>query len=308
MVYYRDLSSYLMETFGDKLYKLSFDGGFTCPNRDGKIDTRGCIFCAGGSGDFAEPVRAAGETPDGYAAAMSLSVDRAKRHVSAKAACDRYIFYFQSFTGTYGNIDNLRLLYTAAVSHPQCAVLSIATRPDCLPDEALALLSELNKVKPVWIELGLQTTNENTADYIRRGYPLSVFDEAMQKLNALHIPVIVHQILGLPGETKEDMVETSRYIGQSGAFGIKLQLLHILAGTDLAEAFKNGLFQTLSLEEYIDILVSCVKALPENMVIHRLTGDGDKRLLLAPLWSADKKRVLGAIQKRLLPRKNSLRV
>ncbi len=303
MVYYRDLPSYLIETFGEKLYKLSFDGGFSCPNRDGAIGTRGCIFCAGGSGDFAEPVRPAAQTQEAYEAALNAAVERAKRRVAKKSSCERYIFYFQSFTGTYGDINKLRLLYTAAVSHPVCAVLSVATRPDCLPEEVLSLLSELNRVKPVWIELGLQTLKEETAAYIRRGYPLSIFEDAMARLKTAGIPVIVHQILGLPGESKEDMMETSRYIGKSGASGIKLQLLHVLSGTDLATDYENGLFKTLSLEQYIDILSACVSVLPDDMVIHRLTGDGSKDKLLAPLWSADKKRVLGAIQQVLLPKR-----
>ena len=252
------MNSCLRENYGEKIYKLALDGGFTCPTRDGKLDTRGCIFCSGGSGDFAVPVGR------------------------------KFIAYFQSFTGTYAPVERLRALYRKTIEHPEIVALSIGTRPDCLSDEVISLLADLNRTKPVWVELGLQTIHESTAEYIRRGYPLAVFDDALRRLHVAGITVIVHMILGLPGETPEMMVETARYIGQSGAEGIKFQLLHVLAGTDLAEDYRNGLFRVLSLEEYIRVLEQCIEIIPADMVIHRLTGDGAKRNLIAPLWSADR--------------------
>ena len=282
--HYRGLNSWMREQFGEKVYKLALDGGFTCPTRDGTLDTRGCIFCAGGSGDFAVPV---GED-------FSGAVEMAKAVVAGKGG-KRFIAYFQSYTGTYAPVERLRKLYSAAISHPEVAALSIGTRPDCLGDEVLALLAELNRVKPVWVELGLQTVHPDTAAYIRRGYELPVFDEAVRRLHEVGILVIVHMILGLPGETPEMMRETARYIGQSGAEGIKFQLLHVLEGTDLAEDWRKGRFEVMSLEDYITVLEQCVESIPAEMVVHRLTGDGAKRSLLAPLWSGDKKRVLNAI-------------
>lgn len=283
-MHYRSLNSWLQEQFGEKVYKLALDGGFTCPTRDGTLDTRGCIFCAGGSGDFAIPV---GEN-------FAEAVEAAKAVVAGKGG-KRFIAYFQSFTGTYGPVEKLRKLYTAAISHPEVAALSIGTRPDCLSDEILQLLGELNRVKPVWVELGLQTIHASTATYLRRGYDLDVFDKAVRHLREEGILVIVHMILGLPGETPEMMRETAAYIGRSGAEGIKFQLLHVLEGTDLAEDWRKGRFEVLSLEDYIAVLEQCVEAIPAEMVVHRLTGDGAKRSLLAPLWSGDKKRVLNAI-------------
>ena len=281
---YRSLNDALREQFGEKVYKLALDGGFTCPTRDGTLDTRGCIFCAGGSGAFAEPVGT-----DVFAA-----IERAKNRVAGKGG-KKYIAYYQSYTGTYAPPDRLRTLYTETVAHPDIVALSIGTRPDCLPDDVIALLRELNRVKPVWAELGLQTVHEATADYIRRGYPLRVFDDAVRRLREAGITVIVHMILGLPGETPEMMAETARYIGRSGADGIKFQLLHVMEGTDLAEDYRAGRFPVLTLEEYIRALEQCVEAIPAGMVIHRLTGDGAKRELIAPQWSADKKHVLRAI-------------
>ena len=285
-IHIRSLNSYLRERFGEKVYKLALDGGFTCPTRDGTLDTRGCIFCAGGSGAFTAPV---GED-------VRAAIERAKKLVEAKGG-KKYIAYYQSYTGTYAPLERLRALYTETLSHPDIVALSIGTRPDCLPDEVVALLRELNAVKPVWVELGLQTVHESTARYIRRGYPLAVFDDAVHRLHEAGIEVIVHMILGLPGETPEMMAETARTIGQSGAEGIKFQLLHVLEGTDLAEDYRKGLFSVLTLEEYIHVLESCVETIPANMVIHRLTGDGAKRELIAPLWSADKKQVLNAINR-----------
>ena len=281
---YRSLNAALRERFGEKVYKLALDGGFTCPTRDGSLDTRGCIFCAGGSGAFAEPVGS-----DVHAA-----IERAKERGADKGG-KKYIAYYQSYTGTYAPIARLKQLYTETIMHPDIVALSIGTRPDCLPDEVVSLLRGLNRVKPVWVELGLQTVHESTAKYIRRGYPLRVFDDAVVRLREAGITVIVHMILGLPGETPQMMEETARYIGRSGADGIKIQLLHVLEGTDLAEDYRKGLFSVLTLEEYIRVLEQCVETIPADMVIHRLTGDGAKRELIAPQWSADKKYVLNAI-------------
>ena len=284
MDHYRSLNSFLKEQFGEKVYKLAFDGGFTCPTRDGSKDTRGCIFCSGGSGDFAVPV---GEE---FAVAMEM----AKTVVADKGA-KKFIAYFQSYTGTYAPLERLRSLYTQAIRHPDVAALSIATRPDCLGEDVLDLLSMLNSIKPVWTELGLQTIHPSTAAYIRRGYDLPVYDEAVRRLRERDITTVVHMIIGLPGETPEMIRQTAQHIGESGVEGIKLQLLHVLRGTDLERDYLAGKFSTLSLDEYINVLEMCIESLPPDMVIHRLTGDGAKRDLIAPLWSADKKTVLNAI-------------
>ena len=289
MTQYRSLNSYLRERFGEKVYKLALDGGFTCPTRDGTKGNRGCIFCAGGSGDFSIPV--ADDIPE--------AIETAKAVVAGKGA-EKYIAYFQSYTGTYAPIEKLRRLYSQTLRHPDIAALSVATRPDCLGDEVMELLTELNSLKPVWIELGLQTIHAETAAYIRRGYPLETFDDAVRKLLAAGITVIVHMILGLPGETPEMIRQTAEYIGKCGAQGIKFQLLHVLDDTDLALEYGAGKFQTLTLEEYIRILESCMESIPPDMVVHRLTGDGTKRSLIAPLWSADKKRVLNEINRAFL--------
>ena len=281
MIHYRSLNSFLREQFGEKVYKLALDGGFTCPTRDGTLDTRGCVFCAGGSGEFAVPV-----SDD-----VNAAIEAAKKIVADKGG-KKFIAYYQSFTGTYAPVSRLRELYTKTLLHPEIVALSIGTRPDCLPDEVIALLAELNRKKPVWVELGLQTVHESTAQYIRRGYTLSVFEDAVRRLHEAGIMVIVHMIIGLPGETPEMMVETARYIGGSGAEGIKFQLLHVLEGTDLAIDYRNGRFHELSLEEYILVLEQCIEVIPPDMVVHRLTGDGAKRYLIAPSWSADKKHVL----------------
>ena len=289
-MYYRSLNAYLHETFGRKVYKLALSAGCTCPNRDGTLGTRGCIFCSG-SGEFAASA----------ALPISEQITHAKRLVAAKAGPDAgYIAYFQDYTNTYAPADTLRPLFKAAIDQPDVCALSIATRPDCLPPEILALLSELRERKPVWVELGLQTIHPSTAQYIRRSYPLSVFDTAVQRLKALDIHVIAHMILGLPGETADMMVQTARYIGQSGADGIKLHLLHVLSGTDLAEDYGAGKFETMTMDAYLSVLEDCLRVLPRDMVIHRMTGDGAKRSLIAPLWSADKKRVLNAINRRFL--------
>ena len=282
---YRSLNSYLRERFGTKVYKLALDGGFTCPNRDGTIGTRGCIFCLNGSGDFAV---SCGDN-------IFQAIEDAKSVVAGKGG-EKYIAYFQSFTGTYAPVEKLRKLYTEVIRHPDIAALSIATRPDCLGEDILALLAELNRVKPVWVELGLQTIHPETAAYIRRGYDLPVFDKAVRDLKQAGIEVIVHMILGLPHETEEMIQQTAEYIGRSGADGIKFQLLHVLKGTDLAEDYLSGKFETLTEEEYLRILYGCLQKIPKDMVIHRITGDGAKRDLIAPLWSMDKKRVLNRIK------------
>lgn len=282
---YRSLNDEMREKFGGKVYKLALEGGFTCPNRDGTLGNRGCVFCLGGSGDFAEKP----------CDSVTEQIEKAKALVAHKNPSGKYIAYFQSYTNTYGPLERLRALFTEAIEHPDICALSVGTRPDCLPDEVIALLSGLNQKKPVWVELGLQTVHPKTAEYIRRGYPLEVFDSAVKRLKAEGICVIVHMIIGLPGETPEMIAETAEYIGKSGADGIKLQLLHVLRGTDLAKDYEAGLFKTLEPEEYIDILEECIRRIPPTMTVHRLTGDGNKKHLIAPLWSADKKRVLNAI-------------
>ncbi len=282
---YRSLNDEMKEKFGQKVYKLALEGGFTCPNRDGTLGTRGCIFCLGGSGDFAEKL----------CPSVTEQIEKAKSRVAHKNPSGKYIAYFQSFTNTYGPVEKMRTLFGEAISHPDVVGLSVGTRPDCLSEETVELLSNLNKIKPVWVELGLQTIHEKTAEYIRRGYHLSVFDDAVSRLKKAGIYVVVHMIIGLPGETPEMIWETAEYIGKSGADGIKLQLLHVLEGTDLADDFAAGKFSVLEMEEYISVLEECIRRIPKEMTVHRLTGDGSKRHLVAPLWSADKKRVLNAI-------------
>lgn len=284
------VNEYCKKQFGEKLYKISLNGGMSCPNRDGKLDVRGCIFCsAGGSGDFASD----------RSIPLDEQIEDAKRRVSSKYKGTHYIAYFQAYTNTYAPVEKLRALFMPVIKREDIAVLSIATRPDCLPDEVLDLLRELNDIKPVWVELGLQTIHEKTADYIRRGYSLPVYDKAIRDLEAIGIHTITHLILGLPGETKEDMLQSVRYVSDCGSQGIKLQLLHVLKGTDLASDYEKGLFRTLLFDEYIDLLTDCVRLLPKDMIVHRLTGDGPKNLLIAPMWSADKKRVMNAIHQRL---------
>ena len=261
------------------------DGGFTCPNRDGTLGSRGCSFCLGGSGSFAEE----------KCSSVTEQIERAKRRVEKKNPSGRYIAYFQSYTGTYAPAERLNALFGEAIAHPDIAAISVGTRPDCLPQEVIELLARLNKIKPVWVELGLQTIHEKTAERIRRGYPLSVFDDAVKRCKASGIYTVVHMIIGLPGETPEMAAQTAAYIGKSGADGIKLQLLHVLRGTDLADEYAAGLFDVMSMEEYIAALEECVRQLPPQITIHRLTGDGDKKYLVAPLWSADKKRVLNEV-------------
>ena len=285
---YYSLNQYLKDTFGQKVYKIALDGGFTCPNRDGTLDTRGCIFCSGaGSGEFA------GSREE----SITSQIENGKARLDKKIQNGKYIAYFQAFTNTYAPVARLKMLYEEAINHPDIVALSIATRPDCLSKEVLLLLQELNQIKPVWVELGLQTIHERTAAYIRRGYALPVYDEAVRKLKDIGIQVIVHVILGLPGETESDMKETVSYVGKSGADGIKLQLLHVIKGTDLEREYLEGKFSVLGMEEYVNLVAECIALLPKHMVIHRMTGDGDKKTLTAPLWSMDKKRVLNALNK-----------
>lgn len=287
---YYSLNNYLRDTFGCKVYKLSLDGGFTCPNRDGTIDTRGCIFCSkGGSGDFAES----------RLLSITEQIEQGKKRVESKIKSGKYIAYFQAFTNTYAPVTILRKKFFEALEHKDIVALSIATRPDCLGDDILALLDELNKIKPVFVELGLQTIHEKSAEYIRRGYPLFIYDDAVKKLNTIGINIVVHVILGLPNESKTDMLETVDYVCKSGINGIKLQLLHILKNTDLADEYYRGNVKVLELDEYIDLVKACVAIIPKDIVIHRLTGDGAKKDLITPLWSADKKNVLNNINKAL---------
>lgn len=285
---YYSLNRYLRDTFGEKVYKLALSGGMTCPNRDGTLGTGGCIFCsAGGSGEFAQARR------DSVAEQLRC----AKERIRAKTHAEKIIAYFQSYTNTYAPVEVLERLFTEAIGQPEVAVLSIATRPDCLPEEVVTLLARLNKIKPVWVELGLQTVHEATARYIRRGYTLEVYEDAVRRLRAAGITVITHVILGLPGETKEDMLATIDHLaGENRPDGIKLQLLHILKGTDLEREYREGRCAVMELEEYLEILFACLERLPPDMVIHRLTGDGAKRDLIAPLWTADKKRVMNTIR------------
>ena len=281
------LNDYLKKEYGCKVYKLSLQMDVTCPVRDGSIDTRGCIFCSGGgSGEFAscrtDPI--------------ADQLAEAKKKVAAKAGKDaKYIAYFQSFTNTYGDMDYLERKYREAMEPDDIVTLSIGTRPDCISDDMLEVLAGLNRIKPVWIELGLQTIHPASARYIRRGYELPVYDECVRRLREKGITVIVHVILGLPGETTEDMKETVRYVCASGVQGIKLQLLHILKGTDLYGDYLQGKVPVMSMEEYLDLLKELLPMIPDDVVIHRLTGDGPKRLLVAPLWTADKKKVINAI-------------
>lgn len=284
---YYSLNNYLKDTFGCKVYKIAIDGGFTCPNRDGTIDTRGCIFCSkGGSGDFAQSRKLT----------VTEQIEEGKKLIEKKIKSGKYIAYFQAFTNTYAPVEILEQLYMQAINHNDIVALSIGTRPDCVGDDVISLLSRLNKIKPVFVELGLQTIHQGTADYIRRGYTIDVYDKAVAQLKEHGINVVTHLIIGLPGESKEDMLESVEYVCKV-TDGIKLQLLHILDGTDLADEYRQGKIKILELEEYVDIIKDCIGIIPDNVVVHRLTGDGAKKDLLAPLWSADKKKVLNSINK-----------
>ena len=287
---YYSLDHFLRKEYGEKVYKITLNGGMTCPNRDGRVGTGGCIFCsAKGSGDFAGP------------AAMPISgqLARGKLQLLSKRPVHSYIAYFQAFTNTYAPVEYLEKIFMEAISDPDVKILSIATRPDCLGPDVMELLKRLNRVKPVWIELGLQTIHAETAEYIRRGYPLSIFDAAVRNLRAEGIQVIVHVILFLPGETEEMMLDTIRYLNRSDIQGIKLQLLHILHGTDLARNYEQTPFHIPDMEEYVRLLGRCISSLNPDIVIHRLTGDGPKDLLIAPLWTGAKRTVLNRLNQYL---------
>ena len=285
------LNEYLRERFGCKVYKIAINAGLTCPNRDGKLGFSGCIFCsAGGSGEFAGDA----------SGSITEQIEEGKKLISSKIKEGKFIAYFQAYTNTYAPVSTLRKVFSEAVNNEDIVALSIATRPDCLPDDVLGLLEELNRIKPVWVELGLQTIHKKTADYIRRGYDLDVYDNAVSELKKRGIEVITHVILGLPGEDMNMMKETVKYVCDHGTDGIKLQLLHVLKGTDLEKDYREGKFEVLTEDEYINILKECVKIIPETTVIHRLTGDGDKKILVAPLWSGDKKHMINRIRKEVL--------
>ena len=282
------LSDHYRQTFGCKVYKLSLDGGFTCPNRDGTLGTRGCIFCSEkGSGEFAE----------GSCGSISRQLERAKERVQGKNREGKYIAYFQSFTNTYAPVAVLEQRYREAIAPEDIVGLAVATRPDCLPEEVVALLARINRIKPVSVELGLQTVHEDTARYLRRGYPTAVYLDAVKRLKAAGLEVVTHIILGLPGETEEMMMETTRQAVAAGTDGVKFHLLHVLRGTDLEQEYLRGRVEPLSLERYGQILKACISRLPEHIIVHRITGDGAKRDLIAPAWSADKKRVLNYLYK-----------
>ena len=298
MNYYYSVNDYLKEVYKEKVYKIAIDAGLTCPNRDGSLDTRGCIFCsAGGSGDFAVSRK---EFPT-----ISAQIEAGIELFSGKKVGNYFIAYFQAYTNTYGPIEYLEKIFSEALMHPSIVGISIATRPDCLGEDVLAMLSALKERFPnkfIWIELGLQTIHEDTARYIRRGYSLQVFENALENLQTREIPVIAHVILGLPFETKKQILQTIDYLAKKQIFGIKLQLLHILKGTDLAEEYAKNLFSVYEKDEYIDLVIDCIERLPKNMVLHRVTGDGPKNLLIAPLWSGNKKDVLNALHHRLKER------
>ena len=287
---YTTLSQHYRRKFGCKVYKLALDAGFTCPNRDGTVGDRGCIFCSKyGGGEFAQ----------GQCESIAAQLAKAKEKVAFKVKTGKFIAYFQSFSNTYGHPDHLRKLYLEAIAPDDVVGLAIGTRPDCLGKEVLEVLTEINAIKPVSVELGLQTANDKTARYIRRGYPLSVYLDAVKRLKENGIEVVTHIILGLPGEAMAQAVETTRTAVDAGTDGVKFHLLHVLRDTDLADAYQRGEFQCLSLEEYTNWLRACLKEVPESVVVHRITGDGAKRDLIAPLWSADKKKVLSHLQQNL---------
>lgn len=290
---YYSVDYYLKQTFGEKVYRLSLNGGMTCPNRDGTLDTRGCIFCSpAGSGDFAQ----SGNLP------ISQQLYFAKQQIQQKRNCRKFIAYFQAYTNTYAPVEILQKLFRDAISDPDVVILSIATRPDCLSQEVLSLLEELNQCKPVWIELGLQTIHPETSRFIRSGFTLECFHNAVKQLTSRNISVIVHVILGLPGETRNQMLETVSHVGRLPVFGVKLQLLHVLSDTELGALYQKDPFPLFSKEEYCQLIGDCLEILPETITIHRLTGDGPKELLLAPLWSSAKRSVLNQIQKTLKDR------
>ena len=291
----RRLSDYCKEKFGTKVYRLALSSGATCPNRDGKVGVGGCSFCSEkGSGEFAIDVMD-----------LDLQIEKAKALISKKfpnsinTAERKYIAYFQSFSNTYGDTKRLIGLFERAINKDEVVALSIATRPDCFSEEMLNSLERLNKIKPVWIELGLQTINENTARAFNRGYTLDVFEKTYTELKKRNFEVIVHMIIGLPGESEEDMYATVKYLSKKHIDGIKIHGLHILKGTRLAGEYEKHPFKIMSLEEYTRVLINCLKLLQKDTVVHRMTGDGDKKILIEPQWSADKKRVLNYINKKI---------
>ena len=287
------LNQYCKDTFGEKVYSLSLDAGMTCPNRDGSLSTEGCFFCsAGGSGDFASDRKLP----------ISEQITQAKARLKEKTSCKKFIAYFQAYTNTYAPVSYLREIYTEAISEPDIVALSIGTRSDCLSAEIIDLLDELNHIKPVWIELGLQTIHDDSLRAMNTHTTLRQFESALHELNKRDIDVIAHLILGLPGETKEMMLQSVRYVSGLPISGIKLHLLHILKGTALASMYEKHPFPLFELEEYCDFIVDCIELLPPKLVIHRITGDGPRALLIAPLWSTDKKRVLNTISRRFSER------
>ena len=281
-------NDYIRDTFGEKLYKISLNAGTTCPNRDGTVGIGGCIFCsASGSGDFSENAELD----------IDSQIEQAKMRIAGKCRCKRFIAYFQSFTNTYGDPEMLRSKFLTAAKRDDIAAVSIASRPDCFGSDVLEIIKEVNAIKPVWIELGLQTSSEKTAALINRGYALGEYDRTVDRLKELGVHIIVHMIIGLPGETKQDMVSTARYIADSGVGGIKLQLMHVIKNTVIERMYNNSEFDVLSFEEYADILCACLRVLPPEMVVHRFTGDGPKKTLVAPMWSTDKKMVLNRLNR-----------
>lgn len=288
--YYYSLNEFLLENYGTKMYKIALNGGMTCPNRDGLLDTRGCVFCSpGGSGEFA-----------GTAISITEQINQGMALVSNKYHGSDFIAYFQAYTNTYAPVSYLRKVFMEAVNNENIRILSIATRPDCLDYDVCSLLKEINAIKPVWVELGLQSVNEQSVRYMRRGYDNDVFLDAVRILREMNCceHIIAHMIIGLPDEDMEDMLETARFIADSRVDGIKMHLLHILKGCDLAADYADGMFSALSLDEYINIVENILKILPHDMVIHRITGDGPKNILIAPIWSADKKNVLNTMHRR----------
>lgn len=284
---YKKLNDELKKQFGTKVYKISISSGLSCPNRDGKCGDRGCIFCG---------QKGAGEFTSDSSLSISDQIETAKLRVSKKIKSGKYIAYFQSFTNTYGDIEYLRKIFYKAIEKDDIVALSIATRPDCLGKNVLDLLAEINKVKPVWIELGLQTIHQKTADYIRRGYPLSIYEKAVKDLKNIGVTVITHMIIGLPNESEKMIIETAKYIGNL-TDGIKFHMLYVAKDTDLEKEYKKGNIKLLSMEEYIYLLSACIKVLPKSVIVHRITGDPDKKTLIAPMWTADKKKVLNSITK-----------
>ena len=287
----RRLNDVLQAQYGEKVYKLSLSSGCTCPNRDGTLGTGGCTFCSeGGSGDFAAPL-----------APLSEQIENAKARIRRKTDARKFIAYFQSYTNTYGDVRRLEALYTEAITRPEIVALSLGTRPDCLGTDVMAMLGRLNRIKPVWVELGLQTVHERTAEAFHRGYPLSVFENGCRALKAAGLTVIVHVIFSLPGETREDMLDTVRYLAalDPPPDGVKLQMLHVLRGTELGRQYAAEPFPLLSLEEYADLIAESLRILPEDTVVHRLTGDAPGKLLIAPEWTRNKKRVLNTINRKI---------